>query len=90
MLVMRRRAGESLLVGEDIEIQVLQVSGTRVKLGINAPASVTIVRREVHITRHENQTAASSVSHSAIHSLLHTLHAAAVKPAVPVKSLTDK
>ena len=73
MLVMRRRAGESLLLGEDIEIQVLQVSGTRVKLGIVAPPSVAIIRREVQITRDENQSAAHSVSPRAIESLLQVL-----------------
>jgi len=73
MLVMRRRAGESLLLGEDIEIQVLQVSGTRVKLGIVAPPSVTIVRREVKITCAENQSAAHSVTPRAIESLLQVL-----------------
>lgn len=73
MLVMRRRAGESLLVGENIEIQVLQVSGARVKLGINAPPSVVIVRREVQITQDENRTAAHSISPGAIASLLHAL-----------------
>jgi carbon storage regulator len=81
MLVMRRRAGESVLVGDDIEIQVLQVSGTRVKLGINAPVSVLIVRREVQITQSENQTAARSVSADAIESLLNALPALAVPSA---------
>lgn len=80
MLVMRRRAGESFLVGDDIEIQVLQVSGTRVKLGINAPASAVIVRREIQITQNENQTAARSVSPHAIKSLLHRLPALAAAP----------
>ena len=77
MLVMRRRAGESFLVGDDIEIQVLQVSGTRVKLGINAPPAKIIVRREVQITQDENQSAARSVSPRAIQSLLGVLPALA-------------
>ena len=77
MLVMRRRAGESFLVGDNIEIQVLQVTGTRVKLGISAPSSVAIVRREIQITQDENQTAALSVSEQAIASLLQSLPAAA-------------
>lgn len=83
MLVMRRRAGESLLVGENIEIQVLQVSGARVKLGINAPASVVIVRREVQITQNENRTAARSVNPGAIESLLNALPALAAPTPEP-------
>jgi len=89
MLVMRRRAGESFLVGEDIEIQVLGVSGTRVKLGITAPASVNIVRREVQITQDENQIAARSVSAHTITSLLQSLPHTSAAPA-SVKTLTAK
>ncbi len=92
MLVMRRRAGESILVGEGIEIQVLQVTGTRVKLGISAPPSVLIVRREVQITQDENQTAALSVSSHTIDSLLQSLPASAADAPGPrpVKTLTNK
>ena len=46
MLVMRRRAGESFIIGDEIEIEVLEVTGTRVKLGIVAPDSLSIVRKE--------------------------------------------
>ena len=72
MLVMRRRAGESFLVG-DVEIQVLEVGATRVKLGIRAPGSIAIVRREVQITENENMAAAQSVSRRVIDSLLDRL-----------------
>ena len=72
MLVMRRRAGESFMVG-DVEIQVLEVGGTRVKLGIRAPETVSIVRREVQITESENLAAAQNVDQVAIDSLLRQL-----------------
>ena len=58
MLVMRRRAGESVLIGGEIEIEVLEVGPTRVKLGIQAPSQLTITRKEVILTRSENLTAA--------------------------------
>ena len=58
MLVMRRRAGESLLIGDEIEIEVLEVSASRVKLGIAAPAPIAIQRKEVKLTGEENHTAA--------------------------------
>ena len=70
MLVIRRRAGEAILIGEDVEIQVLEVTPTRVKLGINAPQHVTITRKEVALTRDENQNAARGVSATAIAGLL--------------------
>ena len=72
MLVMRRRAGESFLIG-DVEVQVLEVGATRVKLGIRAPESVAIVRREVQITQNENLAAAQSVNEGLIQSLLRQL-----------------
>ena len=55
---MRRRAGESLLIGGEIEIEILEVGPTRVKLGIVAPTSLSITRKEVALTRTENLTAA--------------------------------
>lgn len=62
MLVMRRRAGESLLIGDDIEIEILDVGPTRVKLGIVAPPNRPITRKEVILTRSENLTASRSAS----------------------------
>jgi len=87
VLVLRRRAGESFLIGAEIEIEVLEVCGTRVKLGIVAPDSVVIQRKETQITRDENITAARSVRQQAISSLLTKV---ALQPAETlVKNLTD-
>ena len=47
-LVVTRRDGESIMVGDDIEIALLMVSGDKVKLGIDAPRSVKILRSEVY------------------------------------------
>ena len=62
MLVIRRRAGESILIGEDIEIQVAEIGAGRVKLGIAAPAEVAVLRKEVKLTRDQNLAAARGVS----------------------------
>ena len=52
MLVLTRRLEESILIGDDIEIKILQVRGTGsqavVRLGIVAPKSVTILRKEIY------------------------------------------
>jgi carbon storage regulator len=61
MLVIRRRAGESLLVGGDVEVQVIEVSAGRVKLGIIAPQSVPILRKEIQLTNRQNAVAAIPV-----------------------------
>jgi carbon storage regulator len=59
MLVIRRRAGESILVGTDIEIEVLEAGSNRVKLGIVGPRSTQVVRKEVKLTADNNLSAGS-------------------------------
>lgn len=61
MLVLRRRAGEALLIGDDIEIQFLELSSQAVKVGIKAPREVSILRKELRITQAQNQAAAKTV-----------------------------
>ena len=47
MLILQRKAGESLVIGEDITIRVVSVDGTRVRLAISAPEDVPILRTEL-------------------------------------------
>ena len=47
MLVLRRKVGESIILDGVISVSVLAVEGERVKIGISAPADVTIVREEL-------------------------------------------
>jgi carbon storage regulator CsrA len=65
MLVLRRRAGDSLMIG-DVEVEILEITPTRVKLGILAPDTVPIVRKEVQLTREQNVTAAKRVDPHAV------------------------
>ncbi|RDY28916.1 carbon storage regulator [Romboutsia weinsteinii] len=48
MLVITRKKGESILIGDDIEIQVSKIEDGSVKLAISAPKSKTILRKEVY------------------------------------------
>ena len=48
MLILTRRMGESLCIGEHVVVTVLAVKGTQVRLGITAPRDVTVDREEVH------------------------------------------
>lgn len=70
MLVMWRRSGESILLGETVDVEVIEVRPHRVKLGIKAPESISIVRKEAKLTRDENVTAALTVDQSVIDNLL--------------------
>lgn len=48
MLVLTRKTGESLMIGEGIEIKVIAVDGNYIKIGISAPRSVSVFRKEVY------------------------------------------
>lgn len=47
MLVLSRKAGETIWIGEDVEIYISEVKGDQVKIGIRAPRSVEVVRGEL-------------------------------------------
>ncbi len=64
MLIIRRRRGESIVIGEDIEIEILETSSTQVKLGISAPKEVTVLRSEIRVTRDVNLAASSLPTNS--------------------------
>lgn len=55
MLILSRKAGESIRIGDDIRVTVLGVQGNRVKLGFEAPDSVHIVRGELNAVTEFNQ-----------------------------------
>jgi carbon storage regulator len=61
MLQISRRVGEKLRIGEDVVIEVLEVSASGVRLGVDAPRSVSIYREELWIAiREENVQAAET------------------------------
>ncbi|MFB1002427.1 MAG: carbon storage regulator CsrA [Pseudomonadales bacterium] len=49
MLILTRRIGEKLLIGDDIEVVVLDVNRNQVKVGIKAPREMTVLREELYI-----------------------------------------
>jgi carbon storage regulator len=49
MLVLTRRTKQSIMIGDDIELSVLSVSGEKVRIGIEAPDEVPIFRKEVYV-----------------------------------------
>jgi carbon storage regulator len=60
MLILTRKAGESIKIGDDVTIEVLSVSGSSVKIGINAPKSINILRKELYdIIKNENINASA-------------------------------
>jgi carbon storage regulator len=61
MLVITRRTGEQICLGDDVTITVLDISGSTVRLGIEAPADVPVYRHEIWLAvKQENQAAATA------------------------------
>lgn len=71
MLVLTRKQNESIIINDNIEIEVLSVDGDQVKIGISAPSSVEVHRKEVYLSiKYENEQAvAESVSNNILSAL---------------------
>ena len=65
MLILSRRAGESIAIGDNITIKVVELSGNQVRLGIDAPREVRVLRQEIlKAMQDENRAAADAASSS--------------------------
>lgn len=61
MLILARRPDESIMIGDEIEISVVEVKGDQVKLGVKAPRRIKVFRKEVYeAIQEENKAAAAS------------------------------
>lgn len=67
MLVLSRKCEQSLLLGDDIVVTILSIDGDRVKLGISAPRSVTVMREEIYQqVRIANEAASSAAQRTSL------------------------
>jgi carbon storage regulator len=73
MLVLRRRAGESLLIGDDVEIEVLAITAQGAKIGIRAPREMVVLRKELKITQQQNEAAAQGLAQADLKQALEKL-----------------
>ncbi len=71
MLALTRKKGDSIFIGDDVEVVVLSIQGEQVKLGFIAPKSVVIHRKEIYEQiKAENEEALKSTNVNAIRALL--------------------
>lgn len=60
MLILTRRVGETLVIGDDVTVTVLGVKGNQVRIGVNAPKDVSVHREEIYerikLERQEQET----------------------------------
>lgn len=66
MLVLTRKSGESLLLGDEIEIRIVRIDGDQVRIGIIAPRSIPIVRGELVEEIERETTAAAAPNREAL------------------------
>jgi carbon storage regulator len=74
MLILTRRAGESLRIGDEIEVTVMAVNGSQVRIGISAPRNIAVDREEIAERKRRDREAL----------------AAGAKPPVPKATLSSK
>jgi carbon storage regulator len=63
VLVLTRKSNQSIMIGDDIEISVLAIMGEKVRIGIEAPRSVPVFRREVYVEIQEDQEETEARAH---------------------------
>ena len=70
MLALTRKRGESIVIGDDVEVVVLAISGEQVRLGIIAPRTIPVHRKEIYEQiQAENQQAQMNINISALKEL---------------------
>jgi carbon storage regulator len=69
LLILTRKVGESVAIGDDIQVSVVEIKGTQVKLGIRAPRDITVHREEIYLKIQEENRLAAQVSADALGSV---------------------
>lgn len=89
MLVVTRKLGESIVVGDGIEIQVVSLGKNGVRIGVTAPRDIPVHRREVYdLVVAANRSAATSAA-SSVSALASSLRSRVPPPATPPEALPE-
>lgn len=69
MLILNRKLNDSIQIGDDIEVKIVAVEGDQVKIGIQAPKSVDVYRKEIYLRIQEENQEASNMTNDLINLL---------------------
>jgi carbon storage regulator len=89
MLVLTRRSSQSIVIGKDIVVTVLEVRGDQVRIGVSAPRDVDVHREEVFLELQEANRSAASPSAEAVEALGQLLPPSPGSPEQPPRRRTD-
>lgn len=70
MLVLTRKTNQSIMIGDEVEVTVLAVSGDKVRIGIAAPREIPVFRKEVYLSIQEERLAAGAGNREAVEKAL--------------------
>ena len=74
MLVLTRKPGETITIGDDIKIYVQEIRGNQVKIGIKAPPDVAVHREEIYIRIQEENIEAATATKESLNAALDLVH----------------
>ena len=66
MLIITRRPGEKVIIGDDVVVEVMEIVGNQVRLGVRAPQSVRVYREEIWLAVKEDNRAAAKTAPQAV------------------------
>ena len=73
MLVLTRKSNQSIMIGDEIEVSVLAIMGEKVRIGIEAPRSIPVFRKEVYLSIQAERVAAGGGQRAAVDQALEDL-----------------
>jgi len=74
MLILTRKLGETITIGDDIRVTLIDIKGKSIRLGIEAPTHVTVHRQEIYLAIKEQNLKAAGITDLAIEDLEKHLH----------------